>query len=313
MTSKAITKNKQRCLIINKGEFIDKVLASSKFKQYYKPVFYDTKKQKRPLSKVIEQLKAKVILIESFEVNNLDRKVVREIADLRLKNASIYSSEGFYELINRRIPIVKLERHEYLGDDIFSIRMRKRFVYFKRLFDIIFVLLAFPFTFPLVLIGCLLTTLTSKGGMFFVQERVGKGGKLFKIFKIRTMVVNGGGFTVKNDARITPLGNILRKTKIDELPQLYNILRGDMSLIGPRPEQPKYVEEYANENPFFNLRHMIRPGVSGWAQIHLPKATPEDNLKKLEYDLYYIKRYSLALDFEVIKKTIQIVLTLESH
>ena len=127
------------------------------------------------------------------------------------------------------------------------------------------------------------------------------------------MVINQGGFTVANDTRITPIGKILRFTKIDELPQLYNILIGDMSVIGPRPEIPAYVEKYSEQMPFFGLRHMIKPGVSGWAQIHLPKATPEDNLKKLEYDLYYIKRYSIRLDIKVLIETVKIVLTLNSH
>lgn len=149
--------------------------------------------------------------------------------------------------------------------------------------------------------------------MFYSQVRVGREGKEFKIYKIRTMENNDGGFTVKNDSRITPVGKFLRLSKIDELPQFYNILMGDMSLIGPRPEQPKYVEEYSKENPFFNLRHMIRPGVSGWAQIYMPKATPEENLKKLEYDLYYIKKYSWKLDFKILLKTVQIVFTMNSN
>lgn len=149
--------------------------------------------------------------------------------------------------------------------------------------------------------------------MFYSQIRIGREGKEFKIYKIRTMENNEGGFTVKNDNRITPVGKFLRLSKIDELPQFYNILMGHMSLIGPRPEQPKYVEEYSKENPFFNLRHMIRPGVSGWAQIHMPKATPEENLKKLEYDLYYIKKYSWKLDVKILFKTVQIVFTMNSN
>jgi len=180
-------------------------------------------------------------------------------------------------------------------------------------FDLFFVLCLAPIALPLILIGVLLTVLTSKGGAFFHQMRIGREGKPFKIYKIRTMVINDGGFTVANDARITPIGKILRFTKIDELPQLYNIFKGDMSVIGPRPEIPAYVEKYSEQMPFFGLRHMIKPGVSGWAQIHLPKATPEDNLKKLEYDLYYIKRYSISLDIKVLIETVKIVLTLNSH
>ena len=193
--------------------------------------------------------------------------------------------------------------------------MRKRYKLLKRVFDLCFVFLILPIAIPLILLGILLTKLTSKGDVFFSQKRVGENGKIFKIRKIRTMTSfnNDGGFTQANDNRITTIGKFLRLTKIDELPQLWNILSGDMSVIGPRPERPEYVEQYVGINPFFNLRHMIKPGVSGWAQIHIPKATPEDNLKKLEYDLFYIKRYSWKLDIRVLWETFKIVLTLNSH
>ena len=183
----------------------------------------------------------------------------------------------------------------------------------KRAFDLAIVFFAFPFALPLTILGIILTLLSSKGGAFFSQERVGRKGKSFKIYKIRTMVINNGGFTQANDSRITPIGKILRFTKIDELPQLYNVLIGDMSIIGPRPEIPEYVEKCAEQMPFFKLRHMIKPGVTGWAQIHIPKATPEDNIKKLEYDLYYIKRYSLSLDIRIVLQTAKIILTLNSN
>ena len=183
----------------------------------------------------------------------------------------------------------------------------------KRAFDLAIVFFAFPFALPLTILGIILTLLSSRGGAFFSQERVGRKGKPFKIYKIRTMVINNGGFTQANDSRITPIGKILRFTKIDELPQLYNVLIGDMSIIGPRPEIPEYVEKCAEQMPFFKLRHMIKPGVTGWAQIHIPKATPEDNIKKLEYDLYYIKRYSLSLDIRIVLQTAKIILTLNSN
>ena len=124
---------------------------------------------------------------------------------------------------------------------------------------------------------------------------------------------HSGGYTTANDDRVTLVGKFLRISKIDELPQLYNILKGDMSLIGPRPERPEFVELSNQENAYFDLRHIIKPGVTGWAQVNLPKATPEDNLKKLEYDLYYIKNYSPRLDVEILFRTIKVVLTLNSN
>ena len=124
---------------------------------------------------------------------------------------------------------------------------------------------------------------------------------------------HSGGYTTSNDDRITFAGKFLRLSKIDELPQIYNILKGDMSLIGPRPERPEFVKIYNDENAYFDLRHIIKPGVTGWAQVHLPKATPDDNLKKLEYDLYYIKNYSWLMDIEILLKTVKIVLTMNSN
>lgn len=124
---------------------------------------------------------------------------------------------------------------------------------------------------------------------------------------------HSGGYTTSNDDRITGIGKFLRLSKIDELPQLYNILKGDMSLIGPRPERPEFVDMYNEENAYFDLRHVIKPGVTGWAQVNLPKATPDDNLKKLEYDLYYIKNYSPKLDIEIIIRTVRVVLTMNSN
>ncbi|MDO4880107.1 MAG: sugar transferase [Capnocytophaga sp.] len=257
----------------------------------------------------------KLIVIETSTIKEYSEEIITELISLRTKGIRIYQAEEFYEIINQRIPIVRLETKKYLGDDIFSIRMRKRYKLLKRFFDLFVVICLLPFAIPLILLGILLTKLTSKGEMFFSQIRVGENGKIFKIRKIRTMSSfnNDGGFTQANDNRITPVGKFLRLTKIDELPQLWNIFCGDMSVIGPRPERPEYVEEYVQKNPFFNLRHMIKPGVSGWAQIHLPKATPEDNLKKLEYDLFYIKRYSWKLDIKVLWETFKIVLTLNSH
>jgi len=279
----------------------------------YRAIKYDTEKNKKSITEIVRKLNINIIVIETSTAKEYEENIIRELITLRTQGVTIYEAEEFYEVINKRIPIVRLESQKYLGDNIFSIRFRKRYKLLKRMFDLLFVLFLTPIAAPLILLGVILTVLTSKGGAFFHQIRIGREGKPFKIYKIRTMVINKGGFTVANDTRITPIGKILRFTKIDELPQLYNILKGDMSVIGPRPEIPAYVEKYSEQMPFFELRHMIKPGVSGWAQIHLPKATPEDNLKKLEYDLYYIKRYSIALDIKVLLQTLKIVLTLNSH
>lgn len=301
------------CLFINIGGILQKLLEESHISKSYRIIKYDISINKRSITSIIEKLKIGVIVIETSKIKEFPDDIIREIIDLRTKGVIVYEAEEFYEVINKRIPIVKLEAKKYIGDDIFSIKQRIRHRLVKRAFDLAIVFFAFPFALPLTILGIILTLLSSRGGAFFSQERVGRKGKPFKIYKIRTMVINNGGFTQANDSRITPIGKILRFTKIDELPQLYNVLIGDMSIIGPRPEIPEYVEKYAEQMPFFKLRHMIKPGVTGWAQIHIPKATPEDNIKKLEYDLYYIKRYSLSLDIRIVLQTAKIILTLNSN
>ena len=310
-----LSKKKIPCLFVNIGGILEKLLNGSKMSKIYRPILYNTLENKRSITSVIQKLNIKVIIIETSTIREYSEEIILELINLRTQGIQIYQAEEFYEIINERIPIVRLATKKYLGDDIFSIRMRKRYKLLKRVFDLCFVFLILPIAIPLIFLGILLTKLTSKGDVFFSQKRVGENGKIFKIRKIRTMTSfnNDGGFTQANDNRITTIGKFLRLTKIDELPQLWNILSGDMSVIGPRPERPEYVEQYVGINPFFNLRHMIKPGVSGWAQIHIPKATPEDNLKKLEYDLFYIKRYSWKLDIRVLWETFKIVLTLNSH
>ena len=301
------------CLFINVGGILQKLLEESHISKSYRIIKYDISINKRSITSIIEKLKIGVIVIETSKIKEFPDDIIREIIDLRTKGVIVYEAEEFYEVINKRIPIVKLEAKKYIGDDIFSIKQRIRHRLVKRAFDLAIVFFAFPFALPLTILGIILTLLSSRGGAFFSQERVGRKGKPFKIYKIRTMVINNGGFTQANDSRITPIGKILRFTKIDELPQLYNVLIGDMSIIGPRPEIPEYVEKCAEQMSFFKLRHMIKPGVTGWAQIHIPKATPEDNIKKLEYDLYYIKRYSLSLDIRIVLQTAKIILTLNSN
>jgi len=185
----------------------------------------------------------------------------------------------------------------------------------KRLMDIMICIIVFPIALPLIIFGCLAMAITSKGPVVFTQKRVGLRGKPFTMFKIRTMVHSKNGYldhTIKNDARITKVGQILRKTKIDELPQLLNVVLGDMSIIGPRPERIDIVEQFSKQNEFYQFRHTVRPGITGWAQVNKPMATPEENLEKLEYDLFYINNHSLKLDVQILAKTVGVVKKLES-
>jgi lipopolysaccharide/colanic/teichoic acid biosynthesis glycosyltransferase len=163
---------------------------------------------------------------------------------------------------------------------------------------------------PFILLG---NAIGNRGKLFYTQERVGKNGKIFQILKFRTMVNNaereGAVFSTPNDNRVTPFGKFMRKTRIDEVPQFVNILKGEMAVIGPRPERPFFVKEIAEIMPFYETRHVIKPGLTGWAQVNYSYGESiADSLIKLQYDLYYIKHRSVFLDLNITIKTISTVL-----
>lgn len=182
---------------------------------------------------------------------------------------------------------------------------------FQRIMDISLTLIGLIIGIPLIIIFGVAITLETKGGIFYSQERIGKGGKVFKIYKLRSMVSNaeenGAQWAINNDPRITKVGGLIRKKRIDEIPQLFNVLKGDMSIIGPRPERPIFTQKFNKEIPGFINRLQVKPGITGWAQVNGGyELTPK---KKWELDMYYIKNRSIKLDLLIIFKTVKIVLT----
>ena len=174
----------------------------------------------------------------------------------------------------------------------------------KRAFDIVASAAILIMLSPLFLLVALLIRLDSKGPVFFYQNRVGKRGRLFKMYKFRSMEVQPESeekkaWTVKNDPRVTPIGKFMRHTSIDELPQLFNILKGNMSLVGPRPERPFFVEKFREEIPRYMVKHQVRPGLTGWAQVNGYRGDTSIR-KRIEYDLYYIENWSIGLDIKII-------------
>lgn len=181
----------------------------------------------------------------------------------------------------------------------------------KRTFEVLFSLLLLVATLPVLLVTAIAIKLESPGGVFYKQERVGKNGKTFNVWKLRSMrndaEKNGPQWAAKNDARVTRVGNFIRKTRIDELPQIFNVLAGDMSLIGPRPERPIFTEQFDQEIPGFKNRLLVKPGLTGWAQVNGGyEMTPAE---KLELDMYYIEKQSFALDSQIFFRTIKVVFT----
>ncbi len=186
----------------------------------------------------------------------------------------------------------------------------------KRIFDVLAVVLIFLVTWPFMLVVAAAIFIESgfKGPIFYNQQRVGLGGHAFKVYKFRSMTVDAeqGGeaqWAQKKDARVTRVGNIIRLLRIDELPQIFNVLKGDMSMVGPRPERPVFVDQLSESIPYYGKRHQVKPGISGWAQLCYPYGSSENDAReKLQYDLYYIKNYSLFLDLTILLHTVEVVL-----
>ncbi|MBN1966751.1 MAG: sugar transferase, partial [Anaerolineae bacterium] len=177
-------------------------------------------------------------------------------------------------------------------------------------------LLSFAVLLPLIMLAM---RLDSPGPVFFTQKRVGKGGKVFSVLKLRSMIPDaeresGPQWAIDHDPRITRVGKVLRKTRLDEVPQLLNVLRGEMSLIGPRPERPEFVDELSEKIPFYRTRHVVKPGITGWAQVRYHYgSSEEDALIKLQYDLYYIRHHSLALDLLIMLRTVGKMLSFQGR
>ena len=201
----------------------------------------------------------------------------------------------------------------YIHSKQFSVLRRKHHTIPKRMVDLLFVLLLAPIAIPVGLVTALLIKLESKGPVFFRQERTGLYNQLYTVIKFRSMAADaekgGAQWATKNDMRVTKVGKVIRKTRIDELPQLINVLRGEMSMVGPRPEREVFIEQLEQEIPYYRFRHAVRPGVTGFAQVFYSYgASVEDAIWKHKYDMYYIKHQSLWVDLKVLGKTVGTVL-----
>jgi exopolysaccharide biosynthesis polyprenyl glycosylphosphotransferase len=218
-----------------------------------------------------------------------------------------------YESITQRIPVQYVSRDFYRYFPFSRSNQNHLYLLVVRLLEVIISTIGLSVGLILTPLILICNLIWNKGKLFYKQERVGKNGEVFNIVKFRTMVKNaekeGAVFATVNDTRITPFGKILRKARIDEFPQFINIIKGEMAVIGPRPERPVFVKEIAEIMPFYETRHVIKPGLTGWAQVNYSYgATIDDSLIKLQYDLYYIKHRSLFLDVNIIFKTLSTVL-----
>jgi len=259
-------------------------------------------------------------LEDALEKHGADLLLVTQSHDLpfddlikvRLKGIEIINLSMFFEQVRKRVSLDHMQPDWFLYSDGFkSVELVDRWV--KRLLDICMSMLFIAALCWLMLLVAFWVCLTSKGPAIFRQQRVGLGGKPFTVLKFRSMVVDaeqksGAVYATANDPRITPFGRFLRRTRIDELPQLFNILAGQMSFVGPRPERPEFVDKLSAEIPFYNERHSVKPGLTGWAQIQFSyAASAQESRHKLEFDLYYIRHASLFLDLMIILQTARVV------
>ena len=256
------------------------------------------------------QLSTSIFVVEG---EHLSEKDLQFLMNKRMHGVKVFTVNQFYEQVLRKIPIELLTLNDLIFDAGFELTSRMFLQRLKRVSDIMLSSVLFLLTWPLVLIFGLIHKLESRGPMLYSQMRTGYKGEEFKIYKLRSMRTDaeagGAVWAQKDDPRITRVGKFLRLTRIDELPQLWNVLKGDMSFIGPRPERPEFNVSLAEQIPFYDMRHMIRPGLTGWAQVRYPYgASVEDAKEKLQFDLYYIKNYSLLLDLEILLKTVQVVI-----
>ena len=304
---------KNKYIFIGYTPDVKSLLELTKIKYYGNFIFegiydenskYATIKTEQELEEYLFKRNIKTVVITSKY--KLTPSLTNMLMDAMVNKTVFYSLPDFYELIARKIPISSISDGWILN----KISKAECIIYksIKRAADIIFSILILFITSPIWLLSTFIIPLESKGPVIFKQKRLGLHSKEFILYKFRSMREenNTYKYTTENDSRITKFGNFMRKTRIDELPQLINILKGDMSLIGPRPERPEYAIELQKQIPFYNQRLIVRPGITGWDQVsgeyHSPST--EDTYKKLQNDLYYIKNISLSLDFSIAMKTI---------
>lgn len=253
-------------------------------------------------------------VVDRFVVALDDRRGTMPIPELlsnKIRGRIIDDGISFYEAITGKILVEKVNPAWLIFSEGFNCSQSSLLI--KRVLDLTLAVMGLLITLPVSFVTALLIRFESPGPVFYKQERVGERGDVFSILKFRSMrqdaEKNGAVWAMQNDDRVTRVGQFIRKVRIDEIPQMWNVMLGQMSFVGPRPERPVFVKQLEEKLPYYSLRHSVKPGITGWAQVCYPYgASEEDALRKLEYDLYYIKHQSIFLDLLVIFRTVKTVL-----
>ncbi|MEK7788513.1 MAG: sugar transferase [Planctomycetota bacterium] len=262
------------------------------------------------INNVIRQNDVDLIIAAITHEKHAD--LIKALINCSWKGVDIVDMPAIYEQLTGKIPFKHINNMWMLHIAIGKPKLYSRLI--KPVLEAIIALTLFVLLMPVMVVLAIVIKCDSRGRIFYTQERVGKDGRKFTIMKFRTMVENaesltGAVYAADNDSRITKIGRFLRKWRLDEIPQLVNVIKGDMSLVGPRPEREVFIKEFEEKIPFYTQRLLVRPGLTGWAQVKFPYASSiEQTEEKLQYDLYYIKNMSFILDFVVFLKTIRVVL-----
>jgi len=305
---------KNNILVIGANNQVSEILKLSQEKPhlgYFITDIIDTRDESEigNLKEKIKNKKIDTIVLASSPHESLDLR--SELFSCLPLNIRIINLPNFYEEITGKVPIEAINQMWFLEN--LSQGKKTGFDLFKRIYDFILALAIFITTLPFWLIIAIIIKLESKGPVFYLSVRTGRNNRIFKLIKFRTMREdnNDRSLTRANDPRITKFGSIIRKTRIDEIPQVINVLKGQVSFVGPRPERPELIKELEKVVPFYNERLLVKPGLTGWDQVsgeyHSPSV--EDTIKKIQYDLFYIKNRSIYLDLSIILKTIATVLS----
>ena len=307
---------KERVVFVGENDYTEDLFESVKKDGQYVFVTSLNNTDMKALGKEILELyntKKFDVLVDFTDKLLRDPKITEKLLQYKLEGLQYYNYLEFYETYENKLPISHLSPKWFLENTGFEIYHNNFNLKAKRLLDLLFALLIGIFAAPVIVLAAIIVKLESKGPIFFIQERIGEGNKKFNIVKFRSMTTDaekdGPQWASKNDNRVTKFGKIMRATRIDELPQLWNVLRGEMSFVGPRPEREYFIQQLEKEIPYYNLRHTVKPGLTGWAQVMYPYgASVEDAYRKLQYDLYYIKHHSIPFDVKVLLKTVTIVI-----
>ena len=253
------------------------------------------------------------IVIASQKTDGITTNLYSQLINLLENGLVVREYTQVYESLTFRIPVQFVDRDFYRYFPFSRNNQNQLYLLFVKIIEAIISIIGLLFCLFFVPFILIINLFANRGNLFYTQERVGKNGQVFKILKFRTMVDNAESdkavFATQNDERITPFGKFLRKSRIDEFPQFLNILKGEMAVIGPRPERPFFVKEIAEKMPFYETRHVVKPGLTGWAQVNYSYGESiDDSLIKLQFDLYYIKHRSVFLDISIMFKTFSTIL-----